>query len=123
MTKSLYQHNFESALLDLTTSFDQLDTSTKSNSPKFNSKKILDLSGASVLSVSSNGFNKTKDIRTINSSNSIFGMIKLINEDSDDVLFDKNSTTENSSEEEDSYETKKRKKRLEFLHKLTETEV
>ena len=121
MTKGLYRHNFESALLDLTTSFDQLDASTKTNSPKY-SKKISDISSGSVLSFSSNDLKKIKDTKKTNTSNSIFGILKLTNEDSDDALIDQKST-ENSSEEEDSYETRKRKIRLEYLHSLTETEV
>lgn len=123
MTKGLYQHNFESTLVDVTNKFDQLNASAKTNSPK-NSRIASDLSSASSLSFSTNSeiAKKSKEIKAIKSSNSIFGMIRLTDEDSDEALFNENST-ENSSEEEDSYETKKRKARLEFLQSLTETEV
>ncbi|RMZ99113.1 FAM92B [Brachionus plicatilis] len=115
MTKGLYQHNFESALMNITNKFDQLNSSEKSNSPK-SFKIISNLSSASLISFSTNSesVTKKKEPKTVTSSNSLFEMVKLNDEENDGALLNENST-EDSSEEEESYEAKKQRARLEFL--------
>ncbi|CAF0961006.1 unnamed protein product [Brachionus calyciflorus] len=122
MTKSLYQHNFESALIDSTNKQNQTIPKFPfpNQSPKLTSTNTIITSN----SIYENNCNITNDL-SLNrfiSSNSLFGTIKLNNYDDEDFFGDDKDTTEISSEDE-TYESKKEKVRQDFLKSLDETEL